>query len=848
MSTKHKIAVIACIISTSACADTASLSHESIAEQLGWVSSPSNYCGGYYLEQPFVYPVNPDQKNAVEISSDQTLFSQKSTSILEGKVSLIRDGQQMTGNKAFLYRDPTTGKLSSLEMIGNVNLREPNTLVIAKRGNYNFDTKTKSLLDIFYRTTLNGRKPVGPHIPDAEKSTAHKITGTTAWGTASEILQNEPNIYEMKQSNFSTCPPLSPAWHVKASHIVLNRTTGRGYATNARIYIKSIPVLYLPYLNFSIDGQRKTGFLWPMIGTSNNWGPYILTPFYWNLAPNYDMTITPGILTKRGIQLTDNARYLTATGTGNLQVTVLPNDKDFQSFKNSTSNNPAYANSSSLVTQAEFNRLQNASDTRKALLWHDASQFTPNWSSKVDFNYVGDDYYFNDFGNNLNEVTTNQLLQEGDLFYKSQNWNFTGRVQAYQTLHPVNENEVFNQYQRLPQLLLSADYPDQPLGLEYFLDNELTHFNILKNPGTELNMPMGNRMNIQPGISLPITTPYVYITPRVQLGMTQYQLYQLTDTGVPGTKRRVLPIFDMAMGATFERDFGLFGLPYEQTLEPQAYYTYIPYRNQASIPIFDTTVNTLTYDQLFNYNRFSGIDRIGDANQVGVGVSSRFIDEESGLEKVRMGIGDIIYFANRRVTLCNSDQVCSDNPDNHSNFQRLSPVSAMLTYNVNPLWSLGANGIWNPVSKQVDNNTVNLHYQSAANRIMNLGYSFARNGDIGSGIIGNTAENNLKLTDLSVVWPIVSNISALARWSQDWHISRLQNLLGGVQYDTCCWAMRLVGGREFNGLKPNTSTPEYNNEVFLQFALKGLGNIGSGNPSGLLSNINGYRTDFGQDS
>lgn len=828
-------------------ADTSSLSRESIAEQLGWVNSSANYCGGYYLEQPFVYPVNPDQKNAVEISSDQTLFSQKSTSVLEGKVTLTREGQQMTANKAYLYRDPETGKLSALEMIGHVNLREPNTLVVAQKGRYNFETKSKSLLDIFYRTTLNGRRPVGPHITPSEENKTRKITGTTAWGTASEISQSQANIYDLYQSNFSTCPPASPAWHVKASHIVLNKDTGRGYATNARIYVKSVPVLYLPYLNFSIDGQRKTGFLWPMIGTSNKWGAYLLAPFYWNLAPNYDTTITPGILTKRGIQLADNTRYLSTIGTGNLQVTVLPNDREFNSFQNTTSQNPTYANSQDTVTQAEYNRLENASDTRKSLIWHDLSHFSPNWSSKVDFNYVGDDYYFNDFGNSLNEVTTNQLLQEGDLFYKNEHWNFTGRVQAYQTLHPVDEDQVYNQYQRLPQLLLSADYPDQPFGLEYFVDNELTHFNIMKNPGTELNMPMGNRMNIQPGISLPLTTPYVYITPRLQLGMTQYQMYQLTDTETPGTKRRVIPIFDMAMGATFERDFGLFGMPYEQTLEPQAYYTYIPYRNQASIPVFDTTVNTLTYDQLFNYNRFSGIDRIGDANQLGLGVSSRFIDQESGLEKARVGVGDIIYFANRLVTLCN-DTSCSDNPFNHANYQRLSPISGMASYSVNPLWSVGANAIWNPVSKQTDNNSVNLHYQSDERHIVNLGYSFARNGDIYSGISTNTSENNLKLTDLSMVWPLTMSVSALGRWSEDWHISRLQNLLGGLQYDTCCWAMRLVGGREFTRLNPNSSTPQYNNEVFIQFALKGLGNIGSGNPSGILSNIYGYRTDFGQDS
>jgi LPS-assembly protein len=274
------------------------------------------------------------------------------------------------------------------------------------------------------------------------------------------------------------------------------------------------------------------------------------------------------------------------------------------------------------------------------------------------------------------------------------------------------------------------------------------------------------------------------------------------------------------------------------------YYTYIPSRNQISIPIFDTTVNTLSYDQLFNYNRFSGIDRIGDANQIGVGITTRLIEQQSGLEKVRLGVGEIAYFANRNVTLCNNN-TCTDNPQNHSNFQRLSPLSGVLDYHVNPLWKFTANSIWNPVSKQIDNSTLGLHYQPDGVRIINIGYSYVFNGDIQSGSVVNSAQNNLKLTDFSVAWPLTHDVSMVGRWSEDWNLSRLQNLLGGVQYDTCCWALRMVGGRAFTQLQNNT--PQYNNEFYIQFALKGLGNIGSGNPTGLLSSINGYNTQFGQE-
>lgn len=827
---------------------TPSLAQDTVARQLGWVENTAFQCGGYYLEEPINYPIGMSTGNNVEVTSNQTLFSQHGTSILEGSVTATRIGQQMTANKAYLYRDPVSGKLSAMEMFGDVHLREPNTLIVAKKGRYNFETKNKALLDILYRTTLNTRQIPAPKVTDEEMRHERFITALTAWGKADEFSSTQPKIYELSGASFTTCPPINPTWRVKAGHIVLNKNTGRGYATNARIMIRNIPVFYFPYIDFSIDGQRKTGFLWPTIGGSNKAGYAMYTPFYWNMAPNYDMTITPGLLTKRGMRFSDNFRYLTPLNHGNFFISVLPNDRLFAKMQDDARTNPQLlqpAIQSPEITQAEINRLLNDSATRKGLIWRDDAQYTDHWSSHVDFNYAGDDYYLRDFGN-LNEITQNQLLQEGDVYYKSQNWNFTGRVQAYQTLHPVNELPVTNQYRRFPQLILSGDYPNQPLGLEYFINSEATHFDILNNPGIDVSLPVGNRLHAQPGISLPIYYPYFYFNPRAQLALTDYNLYQTTDTNTPNNKHRVVPIFDISSGLNFTRYSNFFGHGFQQTLEPQVFYSYIPYRNQTSIPVFDTTVNTLTYDQIFNYNRFTGIDRIGDANQVGFGVSTRLIDQETGFEKVRLGVGDILYFANRRVTLCNSEAAgCTDYPDNPQNHYRLSPVSGILEYHVNQSWRFTANSIWNPITKQVDNSAIAFNYEPDVQHIINIGYSFVRNGDYFSGINVNTSENNLKLTDFSFAWPVIHDVSAVGRWSQDWHTNHFQNLLYGLQYDTCCWAVRVVGGRSFTNLNPANS-PQYNSEFYLQFALKGLGNIGS-DPSGALSSgISGYNTQFGQ--
>ena len=213
---------------------------------------------------------------------------------------------------------------------------------------------------------------------------------------------------------------------------------------------------------------------------------------------------------------------------------------------------------------------------------------------------------------------------------------------------------------------------------------------------------------------------------------------------------------------------------------------------------------------------------------------------------MRLGVGEIVYFANRIVTLCTTSG-CSDNPDNHSNYQRLSPLSGLFNYNVTSTFGINANALWNPTSKQLDNSTINLHYQPDTERSINLGYSYVFQGDIFSGAEINSAANNLKLTDLSLVWPILTDVTAVGRWSQDWNTNHFQNIIYGLQYDTCCWAMRVAGGRAFTNLSPINNTPMYNNEFYIQFALKGLGNVGNSNPSKLLSSISGYNPQFGQE-
>lgn len=828
---------------------------EEIIEELSWISQPKeNRCGGHYLEAPIIVPESLElDKQRIQITSDQLLFAQRGTSVGEGKVVITRYGQEITANKAYLYRDPETGKVSAIELIDDIKMREPNSLVVAAKGRFNLQDRTQSLRDILYRTAIYSDSFHKPHtLTKSQLRQPNKVTQLTAWGKAKSFEQNEPDIYEFDQASYSTCPPDTRAWHLKASQIVLNKETGRGYATNARIYVKDVPIYYTPYINFPIDSRRKTGFLWPTVGSSSSYGMYARAPFYWNMAPDHDMTITPTFISKRGLQVIDVFRYLTPQSEGDMNVEILPSDRAFADFQQSQSEE--FGSSTDPVVESELRRLEQASTTRKAFDWQNKTRFNDHWSSTLDYNWVSDDYYLRDFSSNINQVTQNQLLQTAELDYKNTNWNSMLRLQGYQTLHPVDDPSIFlNQYIRLPQFVLNADYPEMPGGMDYFIDNELTHFDIRANPGSLLKQPIGNRLNMQPGFSRPITLPYLTITPRLQMAVTKYSIGDVTGDE-PKTPSRVLPIFDMSTSMYFDRDIQI--LPnFRQTLEPQVYYVYIPYRNQDDLPVFDTTVNTLTYDQLFTYNRFSGIDRINDANQVGLGVSTRFIDKETGVEKIKAAVGQILYFKKRSVTLCGdvTDPLCTnagDTATNQENTRNRSPLTGLITYNVNPDWSATANTIWNAQTDKVDNQSIALHYQPPnSQKIVNLGYNFVRMGDYILGDNPNSGASNLSQTDLSFSWPVMRDWSAVARWTQNWNHHHFQNLLYGLQYDSCCWAVRLVSGRFFTTLSTN-STFEYNTQFYLQFALKGLGSMpapgGEASPI-LTSNISGYQSNFGRD-
>lgn len=839
------------------------------AAMLGWVATPSsciNYCCGYYKDPLTAFltsPLPPLETTSVQASADQAQFTQTGRSVLVGNVKLVQPGRTVSADKAYLNRDPKTGGITSVDLVGHVTLNQPGKMIVGDAGHLELHSKLDSFSDAVYHFALGGPVPFNKtqltHTT-APLETNINQTFLNAWGVSKSIEQEASGIIVLKNSTYTTCPPISPTWKVSASTINLNQTTGRGTAYNSWLDVKGIPVFYTPYFSFPIDNRRQTGFLFPTMGHNSISGYSLSTPFYWNIAPNYDALITPTYYTLSGFQGNGLFRYLLPGTNGTINAGFLPHDSAFQDFKEDALQQ--FAGNPSL------GRLEHSSDTRDYFAWNDVSQFNQNWKAQVNYNYVSDDYYLQDF-NSLNPTVANQLPQSASIQYTNDIWTLIGKVQGYETLHPVNQSSVDNPYQSLPELDLNGIYPEQPYGLNLKLNTQFVDYTRSANPGEDDIPPGADRLNASPIVSWPVTGLPGYFTPTLQIDATDYAV---TDqvTGYPNNIQRLLPLLDVDTGLYFDKDTRLLNTNYQQTLEPRLYYLYVPYVNQTNIPIFDSALVPFSYDSMFFNNRFSGLDRIGDANQVTFGLTTRFLNEDTGMQKFRASIGQIYYFRNRFVTTCepagtpgavSTDSACVDNTvinnnglvsaeEGTSSTEPSSPIAGLLNYNFWRAWSLTGSAAWDPHIHQTVNGSGGFQYAPKPNHILNLNYNFIRLGDPlpttppAVPPSPTSHENDLNQGGFSFAWPLAQRWSVVGGWNYDLAHHTPQNYLYGLEYQNCCWAVRAVGGRTFVALN-EYNNPTYSNAFYIEWQLKGLGNIGNGDPATLLlSSIPGYQNDF----
>lgn len=794
------------------------LSANEIAETLGWISQKNiNICNGYYYEPEIIksYPQpKPIGEEQTTITATQPAsFSQFGVSTVKGNVTITQPGRKITADEVDFYRDKA-GKITNSTLIGNVHFQEYGKLIVAKKAHWDFDSKKITLYDAIYRLLT----------PAPNES-------INAWGNSRMMVRDNEGDIKLKKASYSTCPPTTNTWKLWGNNVDLNKNTGRGTITNALFYVKDTPVFYLPYFNFPIDKRRKSGFLYPTAGYSSDGIDFSL-PYYLNLAPNYDATLTPRYISDRGLLTSGLFRYLTPENNGYFNLSYIPHDSKFIDFKNDALTQ--YAPSHTL------DLLENANNDRAYLSMGNKAYYNQNWSSSLDVNYVSDNYFFQDFGGSLATIDQDQLLNQLDLKYDSENWNLLTRVQSFQTLDTVTENaNAEYQYRRLPQIDLKGDYPNQMFGLDLGIANELVNFDFdhFRNPNTGDQVPIGTRVNIQPNATLPIRWVSGYFTPEIQLQETQYNLsHNVTSNDMPldDTISRTLPIFNIDSGLFFNREINLFNNPngYIQTLEPRIFYLFVPDTNQNDIPLFDTNLNTFSFDQLFQTNRFSGLDRVGDANQISVALTTRILNGYTSDEEARASIGQIYQFHEHEICLnndCSSDPLAQD---------RISPMVGELQYNLTRHWEATAGAAWDMQDHTLDNDNVTIKYHDEQKHIASLGYNFVKHGDI---ITGDSSDN-LDRINLALSWPVFEHFNLLGNVNYNISHEHSEEYFYGAEYESCCWAIRVVQSETYIGTDENDSR-KFNHAVYLQFLFKGLGNVGTSNAHDLLISQIPYYVD-----
>lgn len=779
-----------------------------IAQCLGWqgdVSSPM--CHGSYqgLE---VTPI--EDANEIQVMADEASFYAESRSQLSGNVKIRQSARIVTAETAYIYRDTKTNKVTRIELLGNVKYIEPDRLMLARKATINPEDKSGRVLDVLYRLNTTRAHAVLP-----------------AWGRASLIERFANHDSLLRQATYTTCAPQDKSWQIEASEITLDAAKEKGIARNATIRIGDWPLVYIPYLSFPTTKKRKSGFLMPMVGYSNVGGVDVALPYYWNIAPNYDATIVPHEYSRRGTMIGGDFRFLTGDSTGIASGHYLPKDRAFNEFL--VGNVQAYPN------------LMGTSNDRWSVMFHENTAITSNLLLNINYQQVSDDYYLQDFSTNLAVMTTNQLLRQGNLTYTTPHWQLKGMAQSYQTLHPINQSAIADIYSRLPQLVANGSYSDLPFHANLNLQGQYDYF---RWPNDNIMLPQGPRYNLNPILSFPYLKPWGYVTPSVQLVENYYNVHYIGELQ-SNTFNRTIPRYSIDSGLLFERSTA----QYTQTLEPRVFYLNVPYHDQTPVPVYETAYMIFNYDQLFRTNRFSGFDRIGDANQLAYALTTRWLSEENGMEKASFSVGQLRYFSDRRVQLCfQQNGSCVDSPlylGFVSPLAKSSPIASHTMYHVSPKWTVSGDYVWDVYTRATNNGNLNFHYQPADNHIINLGYSYLVSGNILDVAHDPLLNKPLHQATIGYAWPLTERWSGLGAYSYNISEGYSMMTFAGVQYDSCCWALRLMGGRVFKSLSPSTLTPQYNNNGYLQILLKGLGSVANSGPTSTINSyLPGYRDIF----
>ena len=711
---------------------------------------------------------------------------------------IMRDDVRLTQGRRSFRADAFTFDKSTreAELEGDIQVREPGLLMRADKAYVDTNSGDARLDDarfVLYETRVRGRAETLEKFGDA--------------------------VISLDQGTFTSCEPGDNSWVMKGSNITLHNDKHYGTAKHMRLYVKDVPVIYAPYFRFPVGPDRLTGFLVPSIGIDENDGiDEFSAPFYWNIAPNYDATFTPRYLSEHGYLLGVELRHMAKYFDTELSGSALNNDRSEESRSEGSDLNEQYRGED----RWQYNLTQIGGRNK-------------SWATEIDYTDVSDTDYIRDVDSSSVDLNREAYIrQRFAAGYTSSHWKLGAKAEEFRLL---TSNQT--PYRELPRVHADGRYRVNDWLVE--LNNEYTYFDMNTyfgedpaNANRKADLIIGERLRTNYKLTWDKEFTSGYMKPGVGVKTLGYEL-EATNlrTDVDSAPQFVVPQGSLDMGLYFERDKSLFGDAFTQTLEPRAFYLYRDYENQdslysltsdASYVNFDTSDLIFTYAQLFRDSRFTGGDRIDDTNHLALGLTSRFVESSSGIERLRLSIGQISYFEDREVSILNED-------DTYANTRTSSAVAGQVSAQVSDYLRLNGDVLYDYQQSKVNTVSTSVNYLDEQYRIFNFGYRYSRDPTSLSPLepapeVGET----LSQVDVTALWPMTSQWALIARANYDFTYNAELDTFAGLEYTDCCYRVRLLARRwvdfDFSSdFMDDLSSDDYDRGIFIEVQLRGFGNL-----------------------
>lgn len=735
----------------------------------------------------------------VTITADNAKGNYPDDAVFTGNVDIAQGNSRLQADEVQLHQKQAEGQpepVRTVDALGNVHYDDNQVILKGPKGWSNVNTKDTNIWEGDYQ-----------------------MVGRQGRGKADLMKQRGENRYTiLENGSFTSCLPGSNTWSVVGSEVIHDREEQVAEIWNARFKLGPVPVFYSPYLQLPVGDKRRSGFLIPNAKYStNNYFEFYL-PYYWNIAPNMDATITPHYIHRRGGIMWENEfRYLTQAGAGLMEFDYLNSDK---------------------VYEDEHPKDDNS--RRWLFYWQHAGVMDQVWRFNVDYTKVSDSSYFNDFDNKYGSSTDGYATQKFSVGYAVQNFDATVSTKQFQVFDDQNNSS----YSAQPQL--DVNYYQNDVGpFDTRIYGQAVHF-----VNSNDNMPEATRVHLEPTINLPLSNNWGSINTEAKLLATHYQQTNLdwynnnpsNVNKLDDSANRVMPQFKVDGKMIFERDMNMLAPGYTQTLEPRAQYLYVPYRDQSHIYNYDSSLLQSDYSGLFRDRTYGGLDRIASANQVTTGVTSRVYDD-AAVERFNISVGQIYYFTESRT---GDDNIKWENDDKTG-----SLVWAGDTYwRISDRWGLRSGIQYDTRLDSVATSSSSIEYRRDENRMLQLNYRYASSEYIQATLPSyySTAEqykNGISQVGAVASFPIADRWSIVGAYYFDTNVNKEADSMLGLQYNSCCYAIRFGYERKLNGWDDTQKHAVYDNTIGFNIELRGLSsNYGLGTNQMLRSNILPYQSSL----